>query len=94
MSFADLTPPPLIYWQIAKHAGDVNPQNQLEIENMKIVNRKTWIEYCKAFAQAEKTIDGHNVCAVEIYGAEGEYIASALYEKIAGKVSATYRIKL
>ena len=61
---------------------------------MKIVNRKTWIEYCRSFSESEKTVEGYKVCAVEMYNAEGEYIASALYEKIAGKVSATYRIKL
>jgi hypothetical protein len=60
---------------------------------MNIVSKQEYNNFIGKYEYSNKLINGHNVIACESYDKQGNFIASALYERIAGIVSKTYRIK-
>ena len=60
---------------------------------MKNVSKEEYAKFIIANEVENKMIEGFKLCAFESYDEFGELIASALYERIAGIVSKTYRIK-
>lgn len=59
---------------------------------MKIVSLQEYAEYVKANEETNKPHYGYSIASIESFDKNGKLIATALYEKIAGIVSKTYRI--